>query len=486
MPDTYPLSSATTIRQSIDDGSLSVRDVAEQAIERMGSVNPRLNAIVSTDADRIRAHADDLDRSTEPRGRLHGVPFAIKEPTSVAGDVLTSGFRPLKGAKGTNDAAVVRRLKAAGGLYLGKTNTPEAGYYGGTDGHLYGPTHNPWKLGYTPGGSSGGSAAAVAAGICPIAEGTDGAGSVRIPAALCGVVGMKPSLGRIPRTDVPGSFQTFAYHGPITRTVTDAALMLDVISGPDPADPFSYPAEGTSYVEDTKRDITGWKIAYSPDLGLGYVDPEIASICAEAISVFEDLGAIVDEATPQWESLESAMWNGVWVPGFAAKYDLIDWHNEHGNVDEQLISLMGEAERITGVDIGRAEFQRGAAWKEFTSFMSEYDLLISPTLATAAFPMDQFAPKWLEGSSLRSQLLGWLLTYPFNMMTTPAISIPAGMTSDGRPVGLQIAGRHRGDTEVLRAAANFERARPWAETYHQLSSSESLLSGGRVQTAVPV
>lgn len=467
--------SAETIHSLIASSDVSALEVAHSVVNRIEEVNPGINAVVSFDKERFLAEAKELDRvPVESGGPLHGVPFAIKEPTSVKGDVLTSGFLPLKGNVGTKDAAVVRRLKAAGGLYVGKTNTPEAGYYGGTDGHLYGPTHNPWKQGFTAGGSSGGSAAAVAAGICPIAEGTDGAGSVRIPAAMCGVVGMKPSLGRIARTEVPGSYQTWAYHGPLTRTVTDAALMMDVISGPDSLDPLSLPAERFQYSNEIKKDISGWRIAFSPDLGLGYVDPEVAAICARAAEAFSDLGAHVEVATPQWESLESAMWNGVWVPGFAAKYDLLDWKTLHGKVDDQLISMMVAAERLTAVEIGRAEHARGLIWKEYSRFMDSYDLLISPTLATAAFPLGQFTPDWLEGQSLQRQLLGWLLTYPFNMLTTPAISVPAGMTSDGRPVGLQIAGGHLADAKVLRGAANFERARPWASSYDRLGSSASM------------
>lgn len=466
--------SAASIRSLITSGEASAVDVVESVIAQIEETNPSLNALVSFDKESVLSNAAALDHGrAESPGPLHGVPFAIKEPTSVKGDVLTSGFLPLKGAVGKRDASVVRRLKAAGGLYLGKTNTPEAGYYGGTDGHLYGPTHNPWKPGFTAGGSSGGSAAAVAAGMCPIAEGTDGAGSVRIPAAMCGVVGMKPSLGRIARTEVPGSYQTWAYHGPITRTVEDAALMMDVIVGPDHEDPLSLPRESVNYRTEINKDISGWKIAYSPDLGLGYVDPEVADICARAVEAFQDLGAEVVEATPRWESLESAMWNGVWIPGFAAKYDLLDWKNLRREVDDQLISMMGQAERLTAVDIGRAEYSRGLIWKEYSRFMASYDLLISPTLATAAFPLGQFSPDWLQGQSLQRQLLGWLLTYPFNMLTTPAISVPAGMTADGRPVGLQIAGGHLADAKVLRGAANFERARPWSSTYTQLMPSHA-------------
>ncbi|MGO4385139.1 amidase [Specibacter sp. RAF43] len=457
---------ATSLAAAVKDGELASTDVAAVMADRIENVNPVLNAFVSYERDQILADAADLDAKQaagEELGPLHGVPFSIKVLTPMKDLPLTAGLLPLRDKVGSRDAALVRRMKAAGGLFLGKTNSPESGYYGGTDGHLYGPTHNPWKHGYTPGGSSGGAAAAVAAGLGPLAEGGDGAGSVRIPASLCGVVGLKPSLGRIPQSILEGRHHTWVFHGPITRTIGDAALMMNVISGPDPEDPLSLPRDGIDYTEEIKKDITGWNIAYSDDLGLGYVDPEVARICREAVMAFESLGARVTEATPGWAHPEKAMWEGIWVPAYAGGYDLLDWNSMQGQVDENLINIMREAESLTAVDIGRADAFRGRMYDTFTSFMSDYDLLISPTLSTAAFPLEQFAPPWLAGESLRRQLLGWLLTYPYNMLTTPAITVPAGFTADGRPVGLQIAGRHHADAAVLRAAANFESARPWAD-----------------------
>jgi Asp-tRNA(Asn)/Glu-tRNA(Gln) amidotransferase A subunit family amidase len=456
---------ATSLAGAVKDGELSSTDIATAMTERIETVNPELNAFVTYDREQVLADAADLDGKQsrgENLGPLHGVPFSIKMLTAMKDLPLTGGLLPLKDNTGSRDAALVQRMKAAGGLFLGKTNSPENGYYGGTDGHLYGPTQNPWKPGYTPGGSSGGAAAAVAAGLGPLAEGGDGAGSVRIPASLCGVVGLKPSLGRVPQSILDGRHHTWVFHGPITRTVGDAALMMNVISGPDPEDPLSLPGDGTNYTEEIKKDIKGWNIAYSPDLGLGHVDPEVARICRDAVMAFEALGARVTDATPAWPHPEKAMWDGIWVPAYASGYDLLDWDSMHGQVDANLIAIMREAENLGAIDIGRADSFRGRMYDTFTRFMSDYDLLISPTLATAAFPLDQFTPKWLAGESLQRQLLGWLLTYPYNMLTTPAITVPAGFTSDGRPVGLQIAGRHHADAAVLRAAANFESARPWA------------------------
>ncbi len=459
---------ATEIVAAVRDGRLRVADIAEAMIERVQRINPDLNAVICFDPEQVRRDAAALDAAQDEGrelGALHGVPFTIKDLTAVKGLPLTFGLVPLKDNIADHDAAIMERLVAAGGLFLGKTNTPESGYYGGTDNHLFGATHNPWKRGHSAGGSSGGAAAAVAAGLGPLAEGSDGAGSVRIPAALCGVVGMKPSTGRIPQTILAGRYYEWAYHGPITRTVADAALMMDVVCGPDARDPLSLPGHVDYSAAIADRDVAGLRVAWSPDLGLGHVDPEVVDVCARAVQLLADAGAVVEEARPDWDDPETAMWHGVWVPGFASEHDLLDWPALRGQVDDHLIELMAEGERLTGVDVGRADVFRGQMWDTFTAFMSRYDVLVSPTLASATIPLDQFAPSWLEGESLQRQILGWLLTYPFNMMTTPALSLPAGFTADGRPVGLQVAGGLHQDAVVLRTAAALEHLNPWAEHY---------------------
>lgn len=460
-----PWMSATRISDKVRRQEVSPVDIATSMTDRIRAVNPQLNAYVTFDEEQVHTDAERLQAQVDAGselGPLHGVPFAVKELTAMSGLPATYGYLPLKGTVAQHDAAVVKRLKAAGGLFLGKTNMPEGGYYGGTDNHLYGPTHNPWKSGYSAGGSSGGSAAAVAAGLTPIAEGSDGAGSVRIPASMCGVVGMKPTHGLIPQTILGGRFYTWIYHGPIARTVADAALMLNVMAGPDDEDPTSLPDMNIDFTEEIKKPIDGLRIAWSSDLGLGYVDPEVSAICRSAMDAFEELGAVVEEATPSWSGAQEAMWNGVWLPGFASQVDLLDWQGMTGQVDENLLDIMRQCKTLNGEDKGRADLYRGQMWQTFREFMSGFDLLISPTLTSAAFPLEQFAPSWLEGKPLREQILGWLLTYPFNMMTTPSITVPAGFTSEGLPIGLQIAGGFHSDAKVLRAAAAFESARPWS------------------------
>lgn len=464
--------SAGEIASEVRRGDLTEVDIAEHFIERIEQVNPDLNAIVQFDPGEVRADASELARVREASGTvgpLHGVPYTIKDLTAVRGKPTTFGLIPMKDNIADADAVIVQRMREAGGLYLGKTNTPESGYYGGTDNHLFGPTHNPWKYGYSAGGSSGGAAACVASGLGPLAEGSDGAGSVRIPSALCGVVGLKPTAGVIPQTILGGRFYNWAYHGPLTRTVTDSALMLDAVAGPSNADPLSTERVESSYVEAIQGGIEGIRAAWSSNLDLAHVDPEVEQICREAVGALEGAGLEVTDDAPQWSGASAAMWEGIWVPGFASEHDLLDWDSLAGQVDDKLIELMHEAERTTTVQVGNADVARGLMWDTWTTFMDNYDVMISPTLASATFPLSQFAPSWLEGASLREQLLDWLFTYPYNMLNNPAVTVPAGFTSDGRPVGLQIAARHRQDALVLRVARVLEEVRGWADVKPELS-----------------
>jgi aspartyl-tRNA(Asn)/glutamyl-tRNA(Gln) amidotransferase subunit A len=225
-----------------------------------------------------------------------------------------------------------------------------------------------------------------------------------------------------------------------------------------------------SYLAALDGDVRGLRVAFSADLGLGvHVDPEVLAVCRAALPVLEGLGATVVEATPTgWEHAAEAMWNGIWVPAFASEHDLLDWSSLRGQVDDQLIELIAAGETLTGVDVGRADAYRGAMWDSWTTFMDDFDVLVSPTVGCAATPHGRFAPEHLDGAPLRDQLLGWLMTYPYNMLNNPAISVPAGFTADGRPVGLQIAARHHQDAFLLRVAANIERARPWADRHPAL------------------
>lgn len=454
---------AVELAAKIRGREVRVADVAEALISRVEELNPALNAIVTFAPEDIRAEAAALDArqdAGEELGPIHGVPYTIKDMTDVAGLPTTDGLPALKDNIAMKDALVVSRLKKAGGLFAGKTNTPEMGYYGGTDNHLFGPTHNPWKHGYTAGGSSGGAAAAVAAGLCQLAEGTDGAGSVRIPAAMCGVVGFKPTTGVIPP---PFPFLDWAYHGPITRTVTDNALMLDVMAGHDAG---SFPGARRveqSYAAAATPEVRGLRVAWSDDLGLNvHVDSEVVSVARAMADVLSDLGAHVTEAAPGWQNPSEAMWQNIWVPGYAGLLAGLDMETSPEQFDERLHSIKAEGQRLQLSAWGSSYMERAELFAVWNTFMQDYDLLLSPTLASAAFPLEDFAPSWLSGASLREEVLDWLLTYPFNMINNPALTIPAGSTSDGRPIGLQISGRHWDDARVLGAGRALEDARPWA------------------------
>ena len=457
---------ATELTGLVRSGEVSPSEIAEACIARIERVNPALNAIIEYDPEAIRARARKLTDQLATGGELgplHGVPFTLKEACRVEGTVETLGLVPLKGARSADTEPFARRMFEAGGLFLGKTNMTEAGYCGSSTNHVYGPTHNAWKQGVSAGGSSSGAAAGVASGLGQLAEGSDGAGSVRIPAALNGVVGMKPGIGRIPHTIVPARYETFLGYGTIARTVADAALMLDVLAHPDPSDPLSLPDDGSRFLEAAGKELGKLRVAWSPNLGFEpEVDPEIAAICERAAKAFEELGCEVDEAHPDWDNPEEAMWEGIWKPAYATMIDFCDWDEYAGQVDEQLVQVIREGAAAKALDVALAGEARGRMWDRFAAFTADYDLLISPTLSRGAFPVDDYCPPELAAEPLRRQALGWLLTYPTNMLGTPAISVPAGFESEGVPVGLQIAGGLHSEALVIRAAAAFEAARPWA------------------------
>ncbi len=459
--------SAAELARAVRQRRLSPVEIADALLARMAVVNPGINAYVHVDADGVRRRARNLESAVmrgNELGVLHGVPYSIKDLTAVGGLPFTLGLVPFRNRIAPVSAVVVERLERAGGCLLGKTNTPEGGYYGVTDNHLFGPTRNPWRRDRIAGGSSGGAAAAVAAGLGPLAEGSDGAGSIRIPASCCGVFGMKPSFGRIPQALTLGRFTPFTHHGPITRTVEDAALMLSVMEGFHPSDPLSLPSSGVDWTAEIRKDVRGWRVAWSADLGFATVDPEIRRICADAMGAFEELGCVVEESWPPWDDPEVAMWEGVWVPGYAPALDLLGSTTREDQADAELVELLREGAALPLLATARAEVFRARMWDLLVEWFAPRDLLVCPTLCVEPFEVGRFAPASLDGEPLRRRILGWLLTYPFNMMASvPAATVPCGFTAAGLPVGLQLVARPRDDAGLLRAAASFERARPWSD-----------------------
>jgi aspartyl-tRNA(Asn)/glutamyl-tRNA(Gln) amidotransferase subunit A len=257
----------------------------------------------------------------------------------------------------------------------------------------------------------------------------------------------------VPDTLFPNRYHSFLFHGPITRTVADSALMMDVWSGPSDVDPKTIEKPVPSFVEAIKGDVKGLRLAWTDDLGTGvHVDPEVIAICRKALKDIAKLGVDVAEASPKWEgNISQAMWNGLWVPAFAEVYDLYDWNALHGEVDDNLIEIMKAAETTTAIDVARGSIIRGKMWDVFTAFMENYDVLASPTLASATFPHGEFSPKWLHGKSVREQILDWLLTYPYNMLSNPALTIPAGLSHGYRlkRPGCRVAhARHEPDSDA--------------------------------------
>jgi aspartyl-tRNA(Asn)/glutamyl-tRNA(Gln) amidotransferase subunit A len=438
---------------------LSPVEVAEAVLGRIERLNPKLNAFVTVTPERAledarRAEQQYLDGDAPP---LAGVPVSIKDLVATKGIRTTRGSLLYADWIPEQDPVFVRRLYEAGVVMLGKTNTPEGGWKGETTNRVAGTTFNPWNLERTPGGSSGGAAAAVAAGLGPLAQGGDGAGSIRIPAAFSGIFGYKPSFGRVP---YPGSSPTeLAHTGPMTRTVRDAALMLDVMAGPDPSDRHSL-SRAPSFVEDIEGGIASLRVAWSLDLGYAQVEPEIAALTTAAALRFEDLGCHVEEAQPglgdPWEIIDVLFAMGQ-AGGVAERLD-----EARDQLDQGRLRLIERALDWSAVDIQQAMSRRDAYWDGMRAFFEGYDLLLTPAVPLEAFEAGIDFPATINGVPM--SYLSWTpFTYPFNLTGQPSAAAPCGFTSNGLPAGLQITGGWRDDASVLRAAARFEEIAPWAD-----------------------
>jgi Asp-tRNA(Asn)/Glu-tRNA(Gln) amidotransferase A subunit family amidase len=454
--------SALELARRIRGKEISPVEVMEALLDRVGAVNPAINAYctVATEEARDAATAAEVAiLSGEPLGPLHGVPVSVKDLIFTRRLRTTAGSRLLADHVPEEDAVAVERLRGAGAIIVGKTNTPEFGFKGVTDNPLFGVTRNPWDLARTPGGSSGGAAAAVAAGLGPLALGTDGGGSIRIPASFCGIYGLKPSFGRVPSGPGLPGWETLSHTGPLTRTVRDAALMLHVLAGPDDRDRHSLPAaEGPPFLAACDDGIAGLSVAWSADLGHGLVEPEVADLCAEAAVRFESLGCHVEVVVPTWDDPEPIYRTLAAGEAFAAYRDRLDAGERL--LDPALVELLRFGETITAEQYLGAVLARREFWGEVQRFLARFDLLITPTVAVAPFAVDALPILEIDGTPVSR--LGWTpFTYPFNLTGQPAASVPAGVTASGLPVGLQIVGRRHADRTVLAASAAWEAAAPW-------------------------
>jgi aspartyl-tRNA(Asn)/glutamyl-tRNA(Gln) amidotransferase subunit A len=463
---------------------LSPVEVVEAFLERIEARNGELNAYVTVLGEEAREAARGAERavgSGGPLGPLHGVPVAIKDLFDYkAGVRNTYGLKPMASYVADRDATYVRRLEEAGAIVLGKTNTPEFGHRATTDNLIFGPTSTPFAPGKNAGGSSGGSAAAVAAGLAPMAQGTDGGGSIRIPASFCGVYGFKATFGRVAAATRPDAFLShtpFTHSGPLSRTVEDAALMLGAMAGPDPRDPFSLPDDGADYLAATRRSIAGLRIAYNPNFDVFPVEEEVGALVGDAVRAFEAAGAHVEEAVVGLEHPQQELC-AIWIRQVGVRYaeisenfkkNGVDLLGEHrGDLTPQLVQILETGQRMSALDYRLDEVVRSEVFDAVQDLFERYDLLVTPTLSVPPFDNagdgNTLGPSQVNGEEV-DPLLGWCLTYPINFTGHPAASVPAGLTDDGLPVGMQIVGRRFADDVVLAASAAFERVRPWHDSY---------------------
>jgi len=478
--------SASEIAARVRREDLSPRTVIDEVLGRIDRRNGELNAFAEVASDYARERATEIARVVaegQPVGPLAGVPVAVKESAGLKqGLRQTMGSVPLRESVSETDSTVVTRLEAAGAIIVGTTNTPEFDHKGTTDNPLRGPTRNPFDHSRNAGGSSGGSAAAVADGLIPVAHGKDAGGSLRIPAAWSGAYAFKPTFRRVPNVTRPDGFAdelgVRSTHGPITRSVRDAALVVDAIEGYHPRDPASVPDDEGTYCDAVDRPITDFKIAYTPDYGTFPVESEVREVVDEAVEAFGRAGATVEpvevhveyshaELTEAWLTLVSA--NLAAVNEWLARHEGLDLLREHREeMTESLVELLEAGRQTTATEYLHQHVVRTAVHDALEDVFEEYDLLVGPTVCHPpvknAAEGSTLGPAKVNGERVDPRI-GWTPAYLFNFTGHPAASVPAGTDDDGLPVGMQIGGPRFADRDVFAASAAFERVRPWSDRY---------------------
>ncbi|GHD58640.1 amidase [Thalassobaculum fulvum] len=461
MPDTdLALWSATELLHGYASRTVSPVEATRAALARIDAHNDRLNAFCLVDAESALAAARDSEArwaKGAPKGLVDGVPTSIKDLS------LTKGWPTMRGSKAVDpkgpwdvDAPFVARLREHGAVLLGKTTTPEFGWKGVTDNALTGVTRNPWDPSKTPGGSSGGAAVAAATGMGALHQGSDGGGSIRMPAGYTGVYGIKPTFGRVPAYPL-SPFGTVAHVGPMTRTVADSALMMTVMQQPDARDWYAAPADTSDLRRAAAASVKGWRIAFCPTLGNSWVDPEVAALVKAAAEAFVALGAIVEEIdSPLADSHET--FRKHWYTGAANLFTGFS-AEQKALIDPGLQQIAAEGAEIGLLDYFAAVKEREAMGTAMNLFHEKYDVLLTPTLPQPAFEAGHEVP---PGSTLKRWTEWTPYSYPFNLTQQPAASIPCGLTKAGLPVGLHIVGPKHRDDMVLTASAAYETVRPVA------------------------
>jgi amidase len=450
---------ARQLARAIRDRELSAREVVTAHLERIAQVNPRLNAIITLDAERALAEADAADAHQAaggPLGPLHGLPIAIKDLEDTAGMRTTYGSRLFADHVPASDALMVARLRAAGAIVVGKTNTPEFGAGSHTFNEVFGVTRNPWDLERSAGGSSGGAGAALAAGLVPIADGSDHGGSIRNPASFNNLVGLRPTPELVPSPGPGEVWDPAAVLGPMARSVGDLSLMLAATAGPDPRAPLSH-GDPASFLDPPEpSELRGLRVGWWPDVGGLPIEPEVAAVMAQARERWVECGSVVEEIAPDiagadhsFETLRAlgfarAFGDQLPVMRRTAKATLV-WNIERGM-------------ELNGPEIARAQSARGEIFTRFAELLARLDLIVAPSAQVAPFPVETEYPREVAGVAM-DHYLGWMRACSrITVSSHPVLGVPAGFTASGLPVGMQLVGRFRGDHGLLAHGAAWEAA----------------------------
>ena len=450
---------ATELAARIRRRDVSCREIMDAYLDRIERLNPRVNAIVTLLAEEGRERAVAADSALargEAVGPLHGLPIAHKDLVLTKGVRTTLGSPIFADFVPDQDEIIVERLRAAGAIMIGKTNTPEFGAGSQTYNQVFGATRNPYDLEMTCGGSSGGAAVALATGMLPIADGSDLGGSLRNPASFCNVVGLRPAPGRVPTWPHRVGWFPLAVEGPLARTVQDVALLLSVMAGPDPRAPISIAESGERFRQPLDRSFAGVRVAWSPTLGGLPVDPRVGAVLDAARPVFADLGCVVDEATPDFQDADEVF--RVWRAWYfdLALGELLPEHRDQ--MKDTVIWNVEEGAKLSGPQIGRAEKKRTMLYHRVREFMEQYEFLVLPVSQVPPFDVRQPYVTEIDGARMETYL-DWMRSCSYVSVTgLPAISVPAGFTPEGLPVGVQIVGRHQDEFGVLQLAYAFEQA----------------------------
>ena len=466
MDEKLAFAPASELRDLIASKQVSPVEVTERYFDRIERLDSQLNSYVTLTRDEAiqtaRAAEDAVVRG-EALGPLHGLPISIKDLEMTKGIRTTGGSLAFKERVPDEDSIVVERVRKAGAVILGKTNTPEFGLLGETRNRLGDHCRNPWNTERTAGGSSGGAGAAVVAGLCSLATGSDGGGSIRIPCSFCGVYGIKPTQGRVPRYSgaaAPVIANQLSQPGPMTRTVRDSAMLLQALAGYDPRDPTSLREKPPDFLAALDQDIRGLRIAWSPDYGYAAVDPEVVEVTSNAAHVFEELGCSVEESDLTLHSPFDAFWTIFSANAYASFGALLE--NQADQLTDYVRQCIEHGATVSGADYAKALGYVDRLKSQMADLFEDYDLLLSPTMAVPAFPVGQ-SPTKIGGKEIQP-FWGFLpFTFPINMIGHTAASIPCGFSTDGMPIGLHVVGRRGCEETVIAASAAFERAKPWIQ-----------------------